>query len=656
MKNYNLHLISLREDKGLTIKEASKQMKISPLSLYCYEKGYFRPSKKNLKKINAFYGVELSLKGLDGYPAASNDAVIGKKKNLKKKKIIFGSLSAFFAIFIAVGAVLFVKSVNNSNEYYGQTYKEVRNAVIEKGKTGHDLLTGMSYYYVDRTTDSDNSANLIFYQSDNILYFNDLTYSKTIIDEQSLTFDRYLYQLGSNLGVSSYLCSFTYGDLIFGTHFRCEFIYNGNNVTEYSNFKFITGEDPIIDEELVLKIINTGIAEINHSFSELMSDLLDKPVDFHSEFLPAREQGRIKNFNFQIIGLVFLFSGITFFFVFFAMFLRLLILNIKPRLISVKPDSEENKQLPEDLNIRVGIPDTFIVILGRLVCIISLILFILAAAFTAAERIGLTPPTALSNPTLLEVFKTGWISAVFLNFIISVNRIRKPIDLLHKIISNLGMFLFIATIETVFLAITTAWGYDLTGIMFKYIPGNVFQVVAINYVILLFLLFVPTFLTKKKKYWRVIWHSLSLIPLAGLIVIYYFSNRYVMVYGVEQNILLKFWIPNSFLLLSVVSVFYMYIIFFIRLFYERKYGVHNSQFFFHGHRYYLIQNLICAGLIILVASVSLAFMYNQRAIYLGLGNNYWMFILVPLVLFCRYSPNNQQMYLFEYEFDRYLEK
>ena len=650
MKNYNLHLISLREDKGLTIKEASKQMKISPLSLYCYEKGYFRPSKKNLEKINTFYGVELSLEGLNGYPAASKDAVIGKKKNLKKKKIIFGSLSAFFAIFIAIGATLFVKSINNSNEYYGQTYREVRNAVIEKGKTGHDLLTGMSYYYVDQTTDTDNSANVIFYQSDNILYFNDLTYSKTVIDEHSLTFDRYLYQLGSNLGVSSYLCSFTYGDVLFGTHFRCEFIYNGNNVTEYSNFKLITGEDSLINKELVLSKINTGIAEINHSFSELMSDLLEKPVDFRSEFLPAREQGRIKNFNFQIIGLVFLFTGITFFFIFFAMFIRLLTLKIKPRLISIKPESEENKQLPEDLNIRVGVPDIFIVILGRLVCIISLILFLLAVAFTVVGHSG------LSNPTLIEVFKTGWISALFLNFIISVNRIRKPTDLLHKIISNLGMFLFIATIETVFLAITTAWGYDLTGIMFKYIPGNFFQVVAINYVILLFLLFVPTFLTKKKKYARVIWHSLSLIPLAGLIVIYYFSNRYVMVYGVEQNILLKFWIPNSFLLLSVVSVFYMYIIFFLRLFYERKYGVHNSQFFFHGHRYYLIQNLICAVLIILVACVSLMFMYNQRAIYLGLGNNYWMFILVPLVLFCRYSPNNQQMYLFENEFDRYREK
>ena len=117
MKNYNLHLTSLREDKGLTIKEASKQMKISPLSLYCYEKGYFRPSKKNLEKINTFYGVELSLKGLDGYPAASKDALIGKKKNLKKKKIIFGSLSAFFAIFIVIGAVLFVKSVPTVDSY-----------------------------------------------------------------------------------------------------------------------------------------------------------------------------------------------------------------------------------------------------------------------------------------------------------------------------------------------------------------------------------------------------------------------------------------------------------------------------------------------------------------------------------------------------------
>ena len=112
MKNYNLYLISLRENKGLTIKEAAKQMGMSRTTLFCYEKGYFRPNKKNLEKINKFYEIELSLKGLDGYPAASKEHLMGKRsKNLKGKRIAFGIVSAFFALVITAGALLFSRSV-----------------------------------------------------------------------------------------------------------------------------------------------------------------------------------------------------------------------------------------------------------------------------------------------------------------------------------------------------------------------------------------------------------------------------------------------------------------------------------------------------------------------------------------------------------------
>ena len=654
MKNYNLYLISLRENKGLTIKEAAKQMGISRTTLFCYEKGYFRPNKKNLEKINKFYEIELSLKGLDGYPAASKEHLMGKRsKNLKGKRIAFGIVSAFFALVITAGALLFSRSVNNTNEFYGQTYQDVRNAVISKGSTGHDIVTGMEYYYVSDSVNEADGSTAMFYQSNNILYFNDFTYSKTIMDESTLSFERFVYQFGGNLGVNSYLCRFTFGDVLFGTHFTCSFVFDGNAVSEVSNVKIVTeGLYTEIDQHYLLLKVNKGAGEINAAFSQLLSNVSGKSVDFYSDFLPAREQGRVMNFILQIVGLVLLFVGITFFFIFFSIFLRLLFANIKPRLISATPTSEENSKIPDDWNIHVGIPDAVIIIFGRIVRFASIVLFILALLAT----LKIPALSALANPVLLETFKTAWVMSIFLDFFITVSRIRKPADLIRKLLYNLAMFLYIATVETVVLAIVTAWGYDLKGLVYKYVPGNVFQVVAINYIILLFLFFQPAFLDNKKKYVRFLWHSLSLIPLGALITIYYFSNRYAMVYGVEENILINFWFPNSYLLLSVVSVVFMYIVFFLRLFYERKYGMHNSQIFFHGDKFSLIQNIVCASLIILVTSLDFIFVHNQQAHYLGLGHNYWMFILVPFILLCKYSPNNQQTFLFEYEFERYLEK
>ena len=100
----------------------------------------------------------------------------------------------------------------------------------------------------------------------------------------------------------------------------------------------------------------------------------------------------------------------------------------------------------------------------------------------------------------------------------------------------------------------------------------------------------------------------------------------------------------------------MYSLFFLRLYYEKKYGMHKSQLFFSGHKYSLIQNSICAILVIIVTSLDFIFIHNQKAIYLGLGNNYWMFFIVPFILLCKYSPNNQQINLLNYEFERYIEE
>ena len=50
---------------------------------------------------------------------------------------------------------------------------------------------------------------------------------------------------------------------------------------------------------------------------------------------------------------------------------------------------------------------------------------------------------------------------------------------------------------------------------------------------------------------------------------------------------------------------------------------------------------------IIAAIIDLAFQHNQYAYYLGLGKNVWLFALVPFIILCKYSPNNQQIFLID---------
>ncbi len=652
MNNYNIRLVELRKAKGLSIKEASKAMGINKYKLFFYENGYFTPSRKNLAKINNFYEVDLSIMGEDGYPAPNRveKHLRKRKENLKGKRITFGILSAFSLLLITAGAVLFTQSVNNKGSYYGETYNTLKESVEGNGDYGYDLVTSMKYHYASKD-DVNSQASLVYYSSNNILYFNEATYSKTFFNG-TWDLERYHYHFGFNLGINSYICQFTYSSLIEGSSFSCEFKYDTNLVEHIDKFKVIVYGSSDITEQMAIDKLNSQLHGINPMMSELMSEITKSEIDFYKDFLPAREQGRVINFALQILGLIFIFIGIIMFFIFFGIFMHLMLKNIKPRLVTSELDTDKEKEpLPEDLKLNFGVPDVFIVLFGKIFQYGSMVLFF--TAFIAS--LGVPFLSWLANPQLLTIFRWSWIAGVFLEHFVMVSRIKKPETLFKEIIYNISLFLFIATFETVLIAITDAWGYDLAGLLYKYIPGNIYQVVAIHYFLFLFLFFEPKFLNKA-KYSRVVWHLLSLIPLGLLITAYIFSNSYALMYGVKENIFINIWFPTAYLSLSTVSVLFIYITFFVRLYFEKKFGKVNAHIYFLGNRYCLNENLICAILIAVMAMIDLFLQNNQYAYYLGLGNNYWLFALIPFILLCKYSPDSQQILFVDESFSRMVEE
>jgi len=644
MKNYNTHLSELRKKANLSLRQAAKGIGITFWTLYFYENGYFRPSNKNLKKIKAFYKEDIDISGENAYPAPTKEKEIkSEKESLKVKRIVFGAISGALLLTIAAGTILFTQSVNNTKSYYGDTYNQMRSKVIEHGDYGYDLVTSLKYYTVSHEDGYD--ANFTFYETDNILYFNECNYSTTAFNDK-WEIVRYHYQFGFNLGVSSYVCEFNYGSVVTGSYFTCKFNYDGGPVKSIYDFKNVVKGSEAIDEAKAIDIVNSQIDGLGSAFSYLLSLYLQRDVDFFKDFLPDRERGRKINFGLQISGLILILTGIIAFYIFFGIFLGLMIRNIKPRLVTTERRKDTGDQpLPKDFHINFGIPDVFIVLLSKILQYGSMLM--LVVAFIA--QLGIPFLSVFAHPNAMEIFGISLLAGIFLEHFVMIGRIKKPSTLFKEIIYNLGFFLFIATLETVLIALTNAWGYDFASLIYRYIPGNVYQVVAIHYLIFLFLFFQPPFLNKKGKIARIVWHSLSLIPLGALVVTYILSNSYALIYGVKENVFINFWFPNGFLSLSIVCVLFLYLTFAFRLLIEKRYGKHNAQLYFYGDRYTIYENALCVALIIIAASLDFLFIHNQYAYYLGFGTNSWMFILIPFILLCKYSPNNQQIFLVDEE-------
>lgn len=652
MNSYNAQLVKLREERNLTIKEAAKGAKVNRFMLFLFENGYFRPRGKILRRLNAFYDGSISTKGIDAYPTPVKEHTpnVHEKKSLFIKRIVFGALSLVMLVSSITGVVLFSKSVNNEDSFYGDVYNEVRSAVVEGGNLGHDLITSLEYYQTDYNIDA-RHANILFYKTDNLLYFNQYNFSSNLgsLDPEVGT-ARIHFKFGGGLSQRSSVCEFTYANMKWGTFYTCNFDYLGEEVTEYYNLVVHVKGLKEIDPDYILYLINWYMPEVHQTFNTIIETETGKNYDFVNDFLPAREQGRKVNFSLQIASLFLMGIGIFSFFIFFGIELNLLVVNIKPRLVVTKNSKakQENKNLPKDITLKYGIPDFFISVLGITLTVGSIILTMIGLA----SKLGvIVLPKFFSADWFSELLKDALIAGVFLRQFVCLVRLKKPEALLKTIIFKLFLFLFIATIETAIIAVTNAWGYDFASLIYSYIPSNIFEIVAVHLIIFLFLFFQPPFLTKLPKYARYIWHGLSILPLGFLVFTYFMSNAYNLTYGVQENIYVNFWFPNGFLALSIVSVAFMYTIFGLRLFLERKYGQRNAQLFFYGDRYNLIENLVCCGFLLIVGLVDLCFMHNQVAFYLGLGHNQWIFVLIPLIFFTKYSPNKLETLVLENEIE-----
>ncbi len=645
MRHFNSTLHQARLDNSLTIKELAKKIHINRFQLYLMEKGYLKPTVGQVAVLNHYFGMDFAelLVGEASYPVAidklePSPKEVRVRERLSKKKtkwILFGGLIA--SLLIGGAGIGFVSASRTDGDASFQgAYSSVRNAVMEKGMHSRDTITGAETSTYSETYPNSEIVHLTFEQNNNLLKFNSNIFS--VLDANQ----RYVYQFGFDMSVHSYVGSFTYGLFANAEFATCRFDLKVDGTADsVYNVNIMVDDDQKITEELLLTKLNEKLEHAIVCFSETMSDLAGKDVSFIDDFLPAREAGRIRNFRMQTGGAIMMLVGVFASTGFLLLFLNALLANAKPRLeVAELNEGKEIKRrpLPTDPSISVGLPETLIKFVGLGALLASAIIY--ATIFIQQFQSGVEASsrmTAWASTLML----TGVFFVHFLNFQIK----SKDRSLLANLFIFIGLYLTLAGVETVLVIVAQIWGYSVQDLLIGKLPANIFGIGACHYLIMLFLFLTPKFVRKGKRWYRTLWHCLSILPLGFLILSYIMGNYEASVYGAKSNAFIHIWFPNSFIALSTVCVIYLYGVFFLRIFFAKRYGAKNANIFFTGNMFSMIRNALGASAILVVGLTDLALSGNSYFAFWGIGTNYWILLLIPFVLLHKHhvGPRNPKL-------------
>ena len=370
-----------------------------------------------------------------------------------------------------------------------------------------------------------------------------------------------------------------------------------------------------------------------YCYDEILQKYCGEGKTFLKDFLPDREKGRKVALFTQTFGLALLVTGLLGLFVGLSFLSYSSLAKFRPK-EAEEEETPKGRELPKDIHVPLILPDFTLLALARVLSVFSLLL--LAVSFLGKVGVGL--PSLFYNEGFLSFLQTSFRIMPFLWLWIACRSSNGGKTLSKAAISFL-IFFFLAGMETALIALTGAWGYDFSELIFDYVPGSVFQAVALLFLVHFFLSFTPAFLQNKGRGAFVLWRCLSLLPLSLLIASVIISNAHVLFVDVAKNIYVSFWFPSSVLSASIISVLLLYGQFFLRLYFKKRYEG-RSSYYFNGNFFALWSNLLTILVFLLTYVLIVSLKGNEYAYYLGLINGEWILTIIPFFLLCKSAPQS----------------
>ncbi len=231
--------------------------------------------------------------------------------------------------------------------------------------------------------------------------------------------------------------------------------------------------------------------------------------------------------------------------------------------------------------------------------------------------------------SLFMYFTVGMFLLYFIDFDIFLNDKRSLRNFFSYGIVFFGLYIIEATIVEYF-ALTR--GVAKIAELFYVIPNN-FSTIACYFGIMVFLFYNPDWMNTKKK--TVAFRCLAILPLLWIFVTTLIFQNYKK-WGINFNTWQVYFFNSERPQFSLLCCCYLFGLFFLRLFFEHRFGKDVAKRYFNGNKFYFMKNILVCVIIAILALLEFYLAHSSKG-NKGLGGYWEIIYLVPMLLF--YHPH-----------------
>ena len=636
--SYNMYLYKKRMQSGLSRREFRKAFNLFPLHYYLLECGYLKPSRKTRTIFSAYFGEEFEdyCQGIASYPED-----IPPKPRLKITVWAFdliGSLyirialclmAALFAGLFAYGLMEYHTYQNTRNIDCPEDLNRLKFAVRTNGFMTISPNVSLTRLEVFNLEGSEKMASIKVDTDDEFPYNIDFVlhyWSDTGRLSYSVSLDEYKPGIIS-VGYSHYVTN-----------------------TSYTGKIDLSGEQPVltglfqqkdpVDDEDVYALISAAMLEKADTFLPEMDSLIEKAMGEKISFLTlgkqAYEASSKYTFNFIRILVFMVLGGVLtllclFVFIFGILYGTKNGVVREPMASTNMISIPHHKQPRADIRFAPFLPETLLSVAGSSILLLSSTRIITYAyVFLGKGNLDLNTAGVL-NTQYMNYFYLGMFLLYFLDFDIYLDDMR----VIGRVFLYLFLYLGLYGLEYGLLDYLETSTSPLYHLASSLTPPNMFGTICLYFVIMLFLFFTPKFIKKHRG--LILYRCCSLIPVAIIFTSHIVSKVSDLLIMKEQTLAVRLLFNEERIAFSLLCVSYLFMVYFLRLFFERRYGTEDALKIFNGNRYIWLKNILTVALIVVIVVLNQLLGRSSKAFDLGWGHSTDLLLLIPLILF--YHPH-----------------
>ena len=622
MESYNMFLYHKRMELGLKMRNFAKKLGIGLIKYDLIENGYLKPGKKEIIKISEALNIDYGpyTQGEYSYPGEKEY----KRKYFKKVYDFLGS--KFFRIFTGIICVIslallvffiiqYVGATRYEKTFYSDSYVNFYKKFLDESSPSFSVTNSLMRPELYKVQDDKFISMKGEYNNQNVgdldfmtVYYTDgyrcIVKGKVVNTSYSM-FNATITDYSSMKNVLvSYDCTDGNYELL-SKPSEYDDAVKQYSMTFFNDYDLLISEELNIDTPILDLIrdmgytsyeirIVTSFSKIGYVFISII--VLISLFCFIFSFVYGTKNGVERTHSH---GLIIHHEGL-----------------IKPK---------------GDWRFTPFIPETVFEIIGIVVLAIASLryqIYISAALNPAGIGMSISEIRNMYDPYMM-CFYTGMFLLYFIDFDLFLED--------KRVIRNIFIYLFLF-IGVYVLEITLLESMNDQTLFFSIIRNrlpNMFGTISMYFLITYFLYFTPKFVNTKRKV--IVFRCLSIIPVIVIVSTYIIFHGANTTFGWDLPNWAYYLFASERITFSLLCVTYLYGLFFLRLFFKKKFGDEIAANYFNGNKFLFMKNVLICAIIVVISVIDLLVARNSAAKSWGFGYTYFTLFLIPLLLF--YHPH-----------------